>query len=118
MRMTQLGLFIVLYPAVRLLGLSLTLARMLRSGIRSGVWQWRNPTASNPFVSQIEVVLQQSAPAALCVPCLATKLAVPEKELRGAARLLTPHPDIRVHFGACHVCQRWERVIRMIAPSA
>jgi hypothetical protein len=63
---------------------------------------------------RIEVELQQGAPGAYCFPCLATKLTVPVKELLDAAQLLVLDPNIRVHQGACHLCERWERVIRLI----
>jgi hypothetical protein len=120
MRMIQLVLFVVLYPAVRLFGFGLAAARMVRSRLREGAWPRPEPgpRSRSPFVSQIEAVLQHTGPAAFCLPCLATRLALPEKQLRVATRFLRLHPDIRVHVGACHICQRWERVIRMVAPRA
>jgi hypothetical protein len=96
-------------------------ARTLGARHRSGAWQWRlgpTPLHSSPFVAQIEVLLRQSMPVAVCFPCLATKLALPENEIRVAARVLAHRPDFRVHVDACHICQRWERVIRKVASSA
>jgi hypothetical protein len=119
--MIQLALFVVLYPAVRLFGFGLAAALMLRSRLCADAWSRRDepaPRRRSPFVSQIEAVLQQAGPAAFCFPCLATRLALPEKQLRVATRFLRLRPDIRVHLGACHICQRWERVIRMVASRA
>jgi hypothetical protein len=112
MRMTRLAVFTVLYPAVRLFGLGLAVARTLRSGHRSGARH------SSPFVPQIEALIRQTIPTAICFPCLGTKLALPENEIRVAARVLAHRPDFRVHVDACHICQRWERVIRKVASSA
>jgi hypothetical protein len=61
--------------------------------------------------------LQQSAPAAYCLACLATKLTVPVKQVLDEAHLLILDPNVRVHQGVCLACERWERVIRFIAPT-
>jgi hypothetical protein len=111
-RVTQFWLFIILYPAVKLFGLSIAVARLLRSG----VWRWHAmpPPIPQPFVRRIEVALQRSAPAAYCFSCLGTKLTVPVKGLLGAKRVLVHHPAIRVHHGVCHVCEHWEQVISAV----
>lgn len=67
----------------------------------------RHPGTMDAGAQQLEAVLRQNFPDALCFACLSKKLTLPENELRDAAQMLVSPPShFHVEPRLCAVCRR------------
>jgi hypothetical protein len=70
----------------------------------------------NPLAEQLQEHLLRHQPYVFCYPCLSTRLAASEKDVREAAQLLLVTQDFALVRGVCLQCRRADNLLALKGP--